>query len=185
MSHLTSDELIDAIEGLLPSEQQAHLSSCLECQQQLDELASVLSEAKQVSVPEPSPLFWQHFSTRVNEGIDNQAAGAWPQWLRWQVLLPLGAVAMIILALMIAVPKSSMPGDAPVALVAPVAPDAPASDDNWGTLVALVGELDLETASAAGVIQPGFAEQAVVHLTREEQQELSRLLQAELTRAKS
>jgi hypothetical protein len=183
MSHLTSDELIDAVEDLLTPERQAHLSSCPECRRQLDELASVLNEAKQVSVPEPSPLFWQHFSSRVNDGIDNEIADAWPQWLRWQVLLPLGAVAMIILALMISIPKSSE--DAPVALVAPVAPDAPASDDNWGTLVALVGELDLETASAAGVIEPGIAEQAVVHLTKEEQQELSRLLQAELTRAKS
>ena len=182
MTHLTSDELIDAMEGLLPSEQQAHLSSCLECQRQLDALASVLSEAKQVSVPEPSPLFWQHFSARVNEGIDNQTAGAWPQWLRWQVLLPLGAVAMLILGLMLSVPKPDRSD--PVALNDPAATE-PSSDDNWGTLVALVGELDLETASAAGVIEPGFAEQAVVHLTREEQQELSRLLQAELTRTKS
>lgn len=182
MSHLTPDELIDAMEGALPSEQQAHLSSCLECRQQLDALAGVLNEAKQVSVPEPSPLFWQHFSTRVNEGIDNQTAGAWPQWLRWQVLLPLGAVAMLILGVMLSVPKPDR--NDPVAINDPAVTE-PSSDDNWGTLVALVGELDLETASAAGVIQPGFAEQAVVHLTREEQQELSRLLQAELTRAKS
>jgi len=182
MSHLTSDDVIDAMEGLLPSEQQAHLSSCLECQQQLDELASVLSEAKQVSVPEPSPLFWQHFSTRVNEGIDNQSASAWPQWLRWQVLLPLGAVAMLILGVMLSVPKPDRSD--PVAINDPGVTE-PSPDDDWGTLVALVGELDLETASAAGVIEPGFAEQAVVHLTREEQQELSRLLQAELTRAKS
>src|ERR1051325_11695329 len=149
MTHLTSDELIDAMEGLLPSERQAHLSSCPECQQQLDELASVLNEAKQVSVPEPSPLFWQHLSTRVNEGIDNEAANAWPQWLRWQVLLPLGAVAMLILGLMLLVPKPDR-SDA-VAIHDPVVSE-PTADDNWGTLVALVGELDLETASAAGVI---------------------------------
>ena len=182
MNHLTSDELIDAVEGLLTPERHAHLSSCRECQQQLDELASVLNEAKQVSVPEPSPLFWQHFSARVNEGIDNEAGDAWPQWLRWQVLLPIGAVAMLILGLMLSVPKPDR--SAPIASRDPVVTEPP-SEDNWGTLVALVGELDLETASAVGVIEPGFAEQAVVHLSREEQEELSRLLQAELTRAKS
>ena len=52
-------------------------------------------------------------------------------------------------------------------------------------LAELVGDIDLETASAAGVIEPGVAEQAVLQLTAEEQQELTRLLKAELTRAKS
>lgn len=181
MNHLTSDELIDAVEGLLTAERQAHLASCPECQRQRDELVNVSNEAKQVSVPEPSPLFWQHFSARVNDGIDTQA-DAWPQWLRWQVLLPLGAVAMLILGVMLSVPKPD-PSDA-VAINDPVVTE-PSADDNWGTLVALVGELDLETASAAGVIEPGMADQAVMHLTSEEQQELSRLLQAELSRAKS
>ncbi len=49
----------------------------------------------------------------------------------------------------------------------------------------LVGDIDLDTASAAGVIEPGVAEQAVLQLTAEEQQELTRLLKAELQRAKS
>jgi len=144
----------------------------------------VLNEAKLSSAPEPSPLFWKHFSARVNEAIDTDAANAWPQWLRWQVLLPLGAVAMIILALMISIPKLA-PDDAFVAPAAFVASDAPAVDDNWGAFVELVGELDLETASAAGVIEPGVADQAVLSLNAEERLELSRLLQAELTRAKS
>ena len=49
----------------------------------------------------------------------------------------------------------------------------------------LVGHIDLDTASAAGVIGPGVAEEAVLQLTAEEQQELTRLLKAELQRAKS
>jgi hypothetical protein len=182
MNHLSSDELVDGVEGILAPERQTHLSSCPECQRQLDELAGVLNEAKQVSVPEPSPLFWQHFSARVNEGIDRQTAEAWPQWLRWQVLLPIGALAMIILGLMLSVPKQGRHES--VAINDPVVSE-PSAEDNWGTLVALVGELDLETASVAGVIEPGMADQAVMQLTSEEQQELSRLLQAELTRAKS
>lgn len=181
MTHLTSDELIDAMEGMLAEERRAHLSTCIECQRQLDDLASVLSDAKQASVPEPSPLFWNQFSKRVNGAIDADATSAWPQWLRWQVLLPLGAVAMIILALMIAVPKPDR-NEVPSVAQATI---EPASDDNWGAFVELVGDLDLETASAAGVIEPGVADQAVMHLTAEERQELTRLLQAELTRAKS
>lgn len=182
MTHLTSDELIDAMEGMLTPERQAHLSACAECQQQVDDLASVLNDAKQSSVPEPSPLFWHHFSARVNEAIDVDAAGAWPAWLHWRTLLPLGAMAMVVLALAF---RMAGPSEVSTEFVDTTALDVELPADNWGTLTALVGDLDLETASAAGVIEPGTADELVLHLTTEEQQELARLLQAELTRAKS
>ena len=180
MSHLTSDELLDAMDGVLEAKRRAHLVECAECQRQLGDLAGVLDDTRQASVPEPSPLFWQQFSKRVNNAIDSEPAAAWPQWLRWQVLLPLGAVAMIILALMIAVPKQDrvdpLGTEAAVPLVA---------EDTWASFADLVGDLDVDVAAEAGVIEPGLADQAVMHLTAEEQQELSRLLQAELRRAKS
>lgn len=188
MTHLTSDELIDAVEGLLAPERQAHLATCGQCQVALADLSSVLNEAKQASVPEPSPLFWPHFSERVRVAIDQDTAPGsnWPAWLRWQVLLPLGAVAMIILALLIAVPKERDDASVSAALQAPEAPQAPEALDRWVMLTELVGDIDIETAAAAGVaVRPGAAEQAVLELTAEEQQELTRLLKAELTRAKS
>lgn len=182
MTHLTSDELIDALEGLLADEGQAHLDACETCRQQLADLSAVLSEAKQASVPDPSPMFWPQFSARVNTAIEAEeaAGGGWPAWLRWQVLLPLGAVAMIILALMISVPKQE-------SAVPEVAVEAvPVIEDNWVVLANLVGDIDLDIAAEAGVtVHPGVAEQAVLELTAEEQQELTRLLKAELTRAKS
>ena len=188
MTHLTPGEFIDAIEANaapLATERQSHLAACVQCQQQLAELSHVLNEAKQTSVPEPSPLFWQHFSQRVRTTIDQPPAPdpIWPAWLRWQVLLPLGAVAMIILALMLAVPKPERNGEE-LAFESAASPLSPATD-SWNAVVEIVGELDLDAASAAGVIEPGVAEQAVMQLTAEEQQELTRLLQAELTRAKS
>ena len=185
MTHLTPDELIDAMEGMLAPERQAHLTTCEHCQGALADLSSVLAEARQVSVPDPSPFFWQHFSERVRTAIDNDGlpGNNWPAWMRWQVLLPLGAVAMIILSLMIAVPKRDRTDATEFALQAPEAPQAL---DNWVMLTNLVGDFDLDTAVAAGVVvEPGDAEQAVLQLTAEEQQELTRLLRAELTRAKS
>jgi hypothetical protein len=186
MTHLTADELIDAMEGMLAADRQAHLATCDACRRELAGLSSVLGEAKQASVPEPSPFFWQHFSARVNSAIDaEQVAGAgWPSWLRWQVLLPLGAVALIILGLMISVPKQERSDATEFALQAPEAPQAP--PDSWVMLADLVGDLDVETAAAAGVaVKPGVAELAVLALTAEEQQELTRLLKVELMRAKS
>ncbi|MBY0494154.1 MAG: hypothetical protein K2Y23_08045 [Cyanobacteria bacterium] len=184
MTHLTPDELIDAMEGVLAADRQAHLATCEECRRQVEELASVLHDAKRVSVPEPSPLFWPHFSERVRVAIDQDAAAGtnWPAWLRWQVLLPLGAMAMLILGLMMTIPIDNDVRDA-----GQLTESAPhqAESESWGAVADLVGQLDVETASAAGVIEPGVAELAVLELTAEEQQELTRLLQAELTRAKS
>ena len=180
MTHLAHDELIDAMEGLLAADRQVHLRTCDKCQGQLAGLSMALSEAKQTSVPEPSPLFWRHFSERVGTAIDQGASAgtSWPSWMRWQILVPLGAVALIILGLMVAVPKPES-RDSSQALQAPQAPDT------WVMVTELVGEIDLDVASAAGVIEPGVAEEAVLHLTAEEQLELTRLLKAELQRAKS
>ena len=182
MTHLSPDELIDAVESTLSPDRQAHLAACEVCRRELAGLSDVLGEAMRTSVPEPSPLFWQHFSSRVQDAIDRDAApvGGWPAWLRWQVLAPLGVVAVIVLALMIAVPRQ----DAPPLQAVDEAVPADVTDP-IDALVAVVGDFDLDTASAAGVIEPGIAEQAVLHLTAEEQQELTRLLKAELQRAKS
>ena len=76
MTHLTPDELIDAMEGLLAADRQAHLATCDECQGQLAGLSMALGDAKDAGVPEPSPLFWQHFSERVSTAIDQDAAAA-------------------------------------------------------------------------------------------------------------
>ena len=184
MTHLTSDERIDAMEG---RGEVPHLATCEHCRRELAELSSVLAEAKQLSVPEPSPLFWQHFSERVRTAIDEDAVPGthWPSWLRWQVLLPLGAVAMIVLALMIAVPKEDSATPSADDELAAFQADAPAATDSWVMVTELVGDIDLDTAMAAGMVTtPGVVEQAVLDLTADEQRELTRLLKAELTRAK-
>ena len=182
MMHLTPDELIDAMEGLLADDRQAHLSTCEECQRHLTELSSVLGEAKQAGIPEPSPLFWMYFSQRVNAAIDaNPVADDSAGWFRWQILLPLGAIALAILAFAFTMKPAESPPE--VAMSPVVTLELP--DESWTTVADLVGEIDLETASAAGVIEPGVAEQAMLALTREEQQELTRLLHAELLRVKS
>ena len=183
MTHLTPDELIDAMERPLATDRQGHLDACDECQGRLASLSMTLSDAKEAGVPEPSPLFWQQFSARVSTAIDQEAASGTrrPSWLRWQILVPLGAVALIILGLMVTLPKPDL-RDSSLGLQATEAPQAL---DNWAMVTELVGEIDLDVASAAGVIEPGVAEEAVLQLTAEERQELTRLLKVELQRAKS
>ncbi len=187
MSHLTSDELIDAMEGMLDASRRQHLDTCDECKRELAELSSVLREAREVSVPEPSPFFWQHFSERVRAAVDAEAlpASKWPRWLRWPVFVPIGALALVLLALIVPVPRQAE-SPASQAVNDTATDDVALADDRWVLVADLVGEMDWDTASAAGlVVKPGAAEQAVLELSPEEQQELTRLLRAELQRAKS
>jgi hypothetical protein len=183
MTHLTSDELIDAMDGVLAQERQAHASECGACRRQLDELAAVVKHTRDVDVPEPSPLFWQHLSANVNAAIDRQMDHAGPRWLRWQILLPLGAVAMLVAALVFSLPDIRRAPAPPAGHVA--IGDRQPEPDQWGTVAELVGEFDLDAAAETGVLEPGLAEEAVLQLTAEERAELTRLLQAELSRAKS
>ena len=181
MRHLTPDELMDAMEETIAPDRTAHLAGCVDCQQQLADLAAILAEAKRASVPEPSPLFWKHLSANVNAEIDRQIDTAWPSWLRWQWLLPLGTMAILVLALVVAVPKAPRTRTTEATLAGAQSSYA----GNWGAVAELVGEFDLDTANEAGVLSPGLAEQAILGLTEEEQAELTRLLRAELPQVKS
>lgn len=193
MTHLTADELIDAMEGVLEAARQAHLDTCEQCRGELAELSSVLREARAVDLPEPSPIFWQHFSRRVRTAIDAEAlpSSGWTAWLRWPVLVPLGAVALLLIAIGLRTPA---PIDQPpsqasandAAASSATAEDIALADDRWVLVADIVGEMDWDTASAAGlVVEPGAAERAVLELSADEQRELTRLLRAELQRAKS
>ena len=184
MTHLTSDELIDAVEGNLDGSRRPHLDTCEVCRQQVADLAGVLGEALAVAVPEPSPLFWQHLSQRVRTAIEAEppAAGGWGSWLRWPVLAPIAALALLVMVLAV-----SLPREAPVApVMANNAAAETTGDESFAVVAELVGDFDWDTAVSAGLtVAPGAADRAVLELTALEQQALTRLLQAELTRAKS
>jgi hypothetical protein len=144
VSHLSAEELVDAVEGTLAPVARTHLESCPACGQEVAQLSAVLAETARVAVPEPSPLFWKHFSTRVRDAIVAEPHGkAWlPRWFEWPVLAPLAGLGVLVLALMSAVDRS---------VPAPHAPDAPgvltsaASASARGTS----GELRRELAEAA------------------------------------
>lgn len=185
MNHLTSDELVDAVEGTLEAKRRQHLDACDACRRQVAGLASVLGETLAVEVPEPSPLFWAHLSQRVRTAIDAEppAAGGWRQWIRWPVLAPIAALALLVMALAVALPRQQA---APVPVAAVVEPAGSLPDEGFAVVAELVGDMDWDTAMSAGLsVAPGAADRAMLELTTTEQQELTRLLKAELTRAKS
>ena len=103
MRHLTPDELVDSVDAgeAAPAAFRSHLEICAACRAQRDALIAVLTDARMVTLPEPSPLFWDRLSDRVRLEIEADpvdANSSW-SWLRWPVLVPLSGLAAIVLVL--------------------------------------------------------------------------------------
>jgi hypothetical protein len=188
MTHLTTDELVEAIEETLVSARRAHLDSCAACREQATALATILRDARGVEIPEPSPLFWERLSDRVRSAIAAEPvpAGGFPRWLRWPVLVPITGLALMVLALVSVIEREPfVPADAPIAVAQPSTTDYDLSADaTWAVLLELVGPLDIDSVQEAGIsTSPGVAERLALNLTAAEQSELVRLLREELGRS--
>jgi hypothetical protein len=192
--HLRPDELIDLAEGTRAESSATHLAECAICRLHLAELKATISAAADVDVPEPSPLFWDHFSARVRHAVDAEGAPRRSFWSWSRVLIPAVSVAAAVLAVVVALNRGETGrGVGPLPVVpAPVAPvaslellaDPQSAGDTALTLVAeLSSDMDFETARDAGLAARGSAEHAVTHLTGSELRELQRLLQEELARS--
>jgi hypothetical protein len=189
MKHLTPDELVDLVEGTLAAGRAAHVEQCADCRRLADQARSALAAAAEDGVPEPSPLFWEHFSARVRRAIEAEPMRRWSWGWLWRpaVGLPLAAglvVAIAIAALWRPAPAPA-PGGATAAVETPAAGagdevDLSADDASWDLVATIAGTLEWEAAEAAGFsAEPGAADRAILLLTREERVELGRLLSAE------
>jgi anti-sigma factor RsiW len=187
MRHLTEDEIVAAADGALDNDRQAHLAACDACGREVAQFAALLREVQAVPVPDPSPLFWDRFSERVSVAI--AAAPSQPRrtrWFQWPVLVPLGALAVIVMALASAVPPTASEftaGDIAEASSAIALPFEVSDDEeaHWQLMAALVSEVTAEEAEQEGfAAAPGAAEDVVLELSSAEQAELLRLLRQEL-----
>jgi hypothetical protein len=97
MNHLTDERIVDALEGALPDREAVHLRACAACEARVERLRGVLHDLPAVDVPEPSPLFWNHFGAQVNASVD-AAPKHRSRWLTTAALAWMGAAAVVILA---------------------------------------------------------------------------------------
>ena len=195
MKHLHDAEFVDLIEGTLAPDRVAHVKSCEACREQVAAMQSTLASARVDPEPEPSPLYWQQFTRRVNERIDAPApAGGWFTLPRFAM----GVVALLVLSLVsvsyFAQPERSVPpeGGSHASATAPVAEPAPAwlslddleTDEGWAIVRAAAEDLDAEDAEAAGLAPgAGAVERVAAQLTDAERAELIRLIEDELKRS--
>ncbi len=194
MNHLDEDELVDLVDGALPAARAAHVDGCDRCRVQAEDLRVVLREARSVDVPEPSPLFWEHFSARVRDEVAREergAAPAWGGWLRARVI-PGVALLGVVIALVVTMTRWRAPTRDHVDSARATTGSADVSDaesletPEWALMVNVTQDLEWEERQAADLmVRPGTAERALLQLSPDERRELVRLLRAELERPHS
>jgi hypothetical protein len=199
MRHLTSDQLVDLAEGVRTEPSMPHLQSCAVCRAKLAELRTTLSAAGEVDVPEPSPLFWDHFSARVHDAVEAERANgafAFGSWLSWRRTAPgrigplwVGSLAAVMLAIVIMtrgwVSETPVPPGSSAAVAASKAEAPIIADDASLSLVAdLVTDLDWDAAVEAGLTPHFGIADDVTQLNDDERRELNQLLRQELGQAK-
>jgi hypothetical protein len=184
--HLSAAELLDLAEGIADEQSFPHLGSCGDCRAQLEDARAALAVMNIVDVPEPSPLFWDHLSARIHDAVaaersSGKAAGK--RWLRWQLAAPVAAAAVIVIAALSVVPRTTRPvpgSPAPSAAIDARASvlDTPIGDDPSLSFVAdLASDLDWEGAAQAGFAARADAVDGVLPtLSATEAVELQRLL---------
>jgi hypothetical protein len=101
MTHLRETEFVDFAEGTLAAPRIAHLEACAACRAQAEEISTALHEAAAVEMPEPSPLFWEHFSARVRNQVANEVPERAPSWttVAIRVLMPLAAAVAVVIGI--------------------------------------------------------------------------------------
>jgi len=201
MTHLSPAEFVDLVDGTLAASRAAHVESCDDCRTRAGLVRSMLREAQTVEVPEPSPLFWDHFSDRVRGAVaEERRARRAAGWFSWSSdvtrrFVPVAAAAAFVVVLVVSAVMTRRAAEAPGALAArnPASPAAhlvaPADDaaldaansEVWDVLTAAAADMQIEDAREAGMtVRPGAIDRAVQKMAPDELNELGRLLQSEL-----
>jgi len=189
MTHLTSDQFIDAIEAkvALPRAVSAHLSGCDACRTEQASLADALAEARALPMPEPSPLFWDHFSQRVRAATSDERlpvpALGW-RAAGWRTLLA-GALVAGVLTVVFVLRPSPVKQVPPVnQLTVATAGDATTGDDHGLIGIAILAS-DLKTDELQQIARPSAdaTAAAIEDLTPAQRAELVRLIKMQTSGA--
>jgi hypothetical protein len=186
----------------------AHLDACGRCREKLASLRDALNLAAAVVVPEPSPLFWDHFSARVRSSLQDVEPGSqlgtdfgsgtgWRTWLFGSPFKIATATAIALLAViagltlrMIAPDSPTERADTILGTAGPAPVESSTSligdpnDDAWALVRDAADDVTWDDAVASGWMVPtGSADEAAMTLTTEERGALVELLREETKRS--
>lgn len=184
MTHLNDSEFVDLVEGRLAADRSRHADECDACRAEADALRDALAYVQRDTVPEPSPLFWPHFSARVSGAIgkERRPFSAWTLWLREGGLEWAFAVVVVLLVGGLAWRTVGRIDPSPLPVVADIEV-ADDSSDAWDAILIATDDLLIDETETLGIrVRPGSAERMAEELTPEERLELARLIEDEIKR---
>jgi hypothetical protein len=184
--HLSPEDLVTALDGTLSREQQGHLHACDACRSSLADLQGALSAARGDAVPEPSPLFWDHLSARIQSATaGNPVPGQVAWWQQgWRPFVALGSMAAAAgLTIAIAMPGRHVEPDVRTAST-DVARDTTVAANHvdagsWQAMTELAASLSDDEVHLVVAAAPEFAP-TVGELTPQEREAFVKLLGSEM-----
>lgn len=184
MTHLTSEQFLEAVEGTLSADRARHLEACETCRASVTTLRAVLADVGDSStVPEPSPLFWDHLSRRVRAATAGEPVPAAQMWWRgmWRPLVALGALAgAVAIAMLLRGGSMAPPAAVETSQVVSPAGEPAVSDDTVDVVTAIVGDMSFDELRETDLVPSrSTVDLAVSSLTEAQQRELIRLVREE------
>ena len=181
--HLRHEEFVDALEHTLDAARQAHLDGCEQCRAAIGELDGILKDARSVDLPEPSPLFWDHFSNRVREATALETMTVErPWWHPRQWWQPVGILASALAAAVLVIILRPGHASAPVA-GGPGEVEAfvtPPDDGSWGLVIGLASDLDAKDVREVAKPREGTADAMIAELSPAQRRALAQLIKDEI-----
>jgi hypothetical protein len=190
MTHLTPQQFVEALDGMLAPPRLRHLETCETCRREVSDLRALMGDVHLTAqAAEPSPLFWNHFSRRVHAATRVEPlphARAWWQDA-WRPLIAVGAILG-----MVAVLVSVRLAPFGLALQAPLAPGVSApgtsleadvavpSDGPWDLVSQIASNLSWDEAKQAAEPTRDVTGAAVEQLTPLQRAEFVRLVKAQM-----
>lgn len=201
-THLSSQEFVDALDrkggtSALAPARQSHLDACTSCQTQVSELRALIEGAgDDADVPEPSPLFWDHFQARVLTAVQSEVPPGrlswWTSWLDTRTLVALSATVVAIVAsvalyrsrpapapLDSRVTESGMVADASASLDRPV--DTGLENDEWAFVSSVMDTLEGDDIHEVLAPSHDAVDSAIEALTSDQRDRFMKLLKAEMS----
>ena len=199
MKHLTDTELLEAIDSPQPPEAHGrHLEECAACRGKADDLTAVRALAAEDRMPEPSPLFWNHFAARVADAVRTESVhpstprlfpGLQRPPAAWAVAAAGALLVILTVVWRATLHAPATPETVPATTVNTMyavhgsLADDPDADERWAVVRAAAEDLAWEDVHGAGISAvPGSAEGVALELTADERRELVRLLDQEMKR---